>query len=75
MKEDARIDRAEIGGRLEKLEKINSDMLCETRAVRVNQELLEATNKKLQSTIQELIQTGRNNMKMLESASECGKPE
>ena len=68
MEEDARIDRAEVRGCLKRLERMNSSIdvfLREVRAMRVNQELLEAANKKLQSTIQELIQTGRNNMKML----------
>ena len=84
MEEAATIDRAEVRGCLERMNSRLDGLdvlLHKMRAVRVNQELMEAANKKQQATIQELIAAGKNNMLRIESmvktmlamASELGK--
>ena len=75
MAEDARIDRSELQGRLDRVNKAMECFMRGLREIQVNQEILKAENKALQSTIKDLIETRKNNMQLLKTASGLPKPE
>ena len=69
MEEDQKGDRLEIQHCLDKVTISLEAVLRVMWSMQVKQELLEAANKLLKSTIKEVLETGHNNHDRLESAS------